>query len=143
MTLILGGLILVGVVVAFVLQPVVQGARASLHREEDELTEAEAARRVALLALRDVEYDFQTGKLDQDDYRTMKRQLSAEALAAMKALEEEGAQESLEAEIAAVRQGLRSGLVCGDCGQWNPQGSRFCGGCGSAMGERQEPAGSV
>ena len=139
----LGGLILVGVVVAFILQPVVQGARASLHREEDELTEAEAARRVALLALRDVEYDFQTGKLDQDDYRAMKRQLSAEALAAMKALEEEGAQESIEAEIAAVRQGLRAGLVCGDCGQWNPQGSRFCGGCGSAMGERQEPAGSV
>ena len=134
--MLLGGLILVGVVVAFILQPVVQGARASLHREEDELTEAEAARRVALLALRDVEYDFQTGKLDQDDYKAMKRQLSAEALAAMKALEEEGAQEAIEAEIAAVRQGLRAGLVCGDCGQWNPQGSRFCGGGVSVMGER-------
>jgi len=138
----LGALLLVGVVVAFILQPVIQGSRASLHREEDELTEAEAARRVALLALRDAEYDFHTGKLDQDDYRDMKRQLSAEALAAMKALEDEDAGASLEAEIAAMRTGLRAGLVCGSCGQRNPPNSRFCGACGTRM-ERQEPAGSA
>ena len=138
-----GALIIVGVVVAFILTPLVQGRRAPLEREDDELTDAQAARRVALLALRDVEYDYHTGKLDETDYRAMKRQLSAEALAAMKALEEDGAQEALEAEIAEMRQGLRAGQVCETCGYRNPEGSRFCGACGSALHTSPAPAESV
>lgn len=138
-----GALILVGAVVAFVLTPLIQDRRASLEREDDELTDAEAARRVALLALRDVEYDYHTGKLDEDDYRAMKRQLSAEALAAMKALEEEGGEEALEAEIAEMRQGLRAGQVCSECGFRNPQGSRFCGACGTALESSPAPAESA
>ncbi|MEJ2540407.1 MAG: zinc ribbon domain-containing protein [Gemmatimonadota bacterium] len=132
-----GALILMGVVVMFILQPLIRGEQAPLDREDDEPTEAESARRVALLALRDVEYDYLTGKLDDQDYRAMKRQLSAEALAAMTAMEEDGGREALEAEIATMRQGLRVGLVCESCGARNPQGSRFCGACGSALGERR------
>ena len=140
---VVGALILVGVVVAFILAPLIQDRRAPLQREDDELTDAEAARRVALLALRDVEYDYHTGKLDEADYRATKRHLSAEALAAMKALEEEGGLEVLEAEIARMRQGLRAGLVCGECGFRNPQGSRFCGACGSALEASPTPAESA
>jgi hypothetical protein len=139
----LGALILVGVVVAFILAPVIQDRRASLQREDDELTEAQAARRVALLALRDIEYDYHTGKLDEKDYREMKRQLSAEALAAMKALEEEGGREALEAEIADMRRGLRAGQVCEECGYRNPEGSRFCGACGTALEPHPAPAEST
>lgn len=139
---VLGALILVGAVVAFILQPVIQGKHASLVREDDEMSEAEARRRVTLLALRDVEYDYHTGKLDETDYKAMKRQFSAEALAAMKAMEEDGAEEALEAEIAAVRQGLATGTACETCGHLNPPGSRFCGACGSPL-EAQETAGSA
>jgi hypothetical protein len=138
-----GALILVGVVVAFILMPLIQDRRASLVREDDELTDAQAARRVALLALRDIEYDYQTGKLDEKDYREMKRQLSAEALLAMKALEEEGGRDELEAEIADMRQGLRAGQVCEVCGFRNPEGSRFCGACGSAQDSPTTPAESA
>jgi flagellar biosynthesis/type III secretory pathway M-ring protein FliF/YscJ len=138
-----GALILVGVVVAFILAPVIQNRRASLEREDDELTEAQAARRVALLALRDVEYDYHTGKLDEKDYREVKRQLSAEALAAMSALEEEGSRDTLETEIAEMRQGLRAGLVCETCGFRNPGGSRFCGACGTALEPSPTPAESA
>lgn len=138
-----GALILVGAVVAYILAPVIQDRRASLEREEDELSDAQAARRVALLALRDVEYDYQTGKLDEKDYREVKRQLSAEALAAMKALEEEGGRDALEAEIADMRQGLRAGNVCEICGFRNPGGSRFCGACGTALEPRPTPAESA
>ncbi|MBT8487377.1 MAG: zinc ribbon domain-containing protein, partial [Gemmatimonadetes bacterium] len=84
-TLYLGVALVAAAVVLFILQPVVRGLHASLEREDDELTETEARKRVALLALRDVEYDFLSGKLDEDDYRSLKAELTAEALAALEA----------------------------------------------------------
>ena len=128
-------------VVLFLLHPVVKGIHASLEREDDELTETEARKRVALLALRDVEYDFLAGKLDESDYRTMKAKLTAEALdalAADEAAKGEGGHTgsaALEAEIAAIRAGLQDGARCGDCGFTNPGGSRFCSACGRALAE--------
>lgn len=87
-TLYIGVALVAAAVVLFILQPVVKGVHASLEREDDELTETEARKRVALLALRDVEYDFLSGKLDEDDYRSLKAELTAEALAALEADEE-------------------------------------------------------
>lgn len=135
--LMLGGILLVIAVVGLVLEPLIRGRTASLQRENDEMTEAEATRRVKLLALRDTDYDYEMGKLDEADYRSLRSQLSAEALAAMKDVETEragvDAEADLEAQIAAVRAGMRSGTVCTDCGHRNPLGSRFCGGCGTAL----------
>lgn len=138
----LGGVILVVTVVVWVLIPVLRGQHASLEREADELTDAEARRRTTLLALRDVEYDFHTGKLDAEDYQELRRELSAEALAALEALESDGSAAAhgldVEAEIAAVRAGLEAGTTCGACGQLNPEGSRFCGSCGGKLPVRPE-----
>jgi len=136
MTLYLGVALIAAAVVLFILQPVVKGIHASLEREDDELTETEARKRVALLALRDVEYDFLSGKLDENDYRALKAELTAEALAALEAdevakkgtaavssaagaatagsvAESRGAagsaEDELEAEIARMRADIRSG----------------------------------
>lgn len=139
MTLYLGVALVAAAVLLFILQPVVKGLHASLEREDDELTETEARKRVALLALRDVEYDYLAGKLDEEDYRALKSQLTAEALAALEADEAArraaGAPEDvdIEAEIARIRAGLRAGLVCGECGFSNEQGSRFCSSCGTRL----------
>jgi hypothetical protein len=146
-TLYVGVALVVAAILIFIMQPVVKGLHASLEREENELTETEARKRVALLALRDVEYDFLAGKLDEEDYRSLKAELTAEALAALEADEaargtgaaaaQSGTQSSmdadLEAEIARVRAGLRSGLVCPDCGFSNENGARFCSACGHAL----------
>ena len=137
----LGALILVVAVVGFILQPVIQGHWASLQQQDDEMSEAEARRRVSLLALRDAEYDFATGKLDESDYRALKRQLSAEALAALKELEASGDTDALEREIAEAREGMKDALRCGACHHRNPPGSRFCGACGTPLAV-QETAGT-
>ncbi|MEM7415367.1 MAG: zinc ribbon domain-containing protein [Gemmatimonadota bacterium] len=138
MTLYLGVALVTAAVVLFLIHPVIQGIHASLDREDDELTETEARKRVALLALRDVEYDFLAGKLDEDDYRTMKAKLTAEALAALAADEEAketGAMGSaeLEAEIAAIRRGLQGAVRCAACDFSNPAGSKFCSACGQPL----------
>lgn len=141
MTFTVGAILLVASVVFFLVQPLVTGQAARLEREEDEMTEAEAKRRVKLLALRDVEYDFATGKLDESDYRALRRELSAEALQALDEAEREEsgspggrtAEEQLEAEIARVRAGLAVGATCDACGHVNPERSRFCSICGAGL----------
>ena len=107
MTLFIGASLVALAVVLFILQPGGKGLHASLERDEFELTDTEARKRVALLALRDVEYDFLAEKLDEHDYRSLKAELTAEALAALEADEQAqsgaGADEDeLEAEIAAM-----------------------------------------
>lgn len=141
----LGAVVLVTAVVLFILEPVVRGRWASLVRDDDEMTETEARRRVTLLALRDVEYDYHTGKLDDADYQDLRRELSAEALEALEAARHEaegGGADELEAEIAAVRDGLRSGTTCETCGHRNPDGSRFCASCGQRLAEGREATAS-
>jgi hypothetical protein len=141
-TLYVGVALITAAVLIFILQPVVKGLHASLERADDELTETEARKRVALLALRDVEYDFLAGKLDEDDYRSLKSELTAEALAALEADEasrtHEGhpADADIEAEIARIRRGMRAGLVCDDCGFSNDEGSRFCSSCGGSLADK-------
>jgi hypothetical protein len=128
-------------VVLFLVHPVVKGLHASLERSADELSETEARKRVALLALRDVEYDYLAGKLDESDYRELKGELTAEALAALEADEAARAREDagvagpadLEAEIARVRLELDSEIPCPSCGFNNEEGSRFCSACGTAL----------
>lgn len=146
MTLLIGVTLVGAAVILFIVQPVVKGLHASLEREDDELTDTEARKRVALLALRDVEYDFLAGKLDEEDYRALKSELTAEALAALEADEAARAEgggtavasrtEDLEVEIARIREHLRSGLVCSSCAYQNEEGSRFCSSCGAALGNR-------
>ena len=141
MTLYVGVALVAAAVLLFIMQPVVKGLHASLEREDDELTETEARKRIALLALRDVEYDFLAGKLDEQDYRSLKSELTAEAMAALEADEaaRDGASApedaDIEKEIARMRAGLKSGVVCVDCGFANEDGSRFCSACGHALAD--------
>ncbi len=154
MALIIGAVLLTGGVILYILLPVIQGRQASLERSEDELTESEAKKRVSLLALRDVEYDFATGKLDETDYKELKGEISREALVALREVEAESESRrrggaplptttgagGVEAAIAAVREGLRRGTTCHTCGHLNADGSRFCAGCGAQLPAAAETA---
>lgn len=152
--ILIAGVLVTLAVVLYVVQPLLTGESARMGRSEDEITEVEARKRTALLALRDAEYDRATGKLDAGDYEKLRAVLSVEALAALDAAreaEEGGAKgsavreggagageieelEALEAEIRTYRAALRDGVLCGECGTPNPGGSRFCAGCGRTLG---------
>ena len=141
MGLTVGAVLFAGAVVLYVLYPLFSGLEAPQTLGWDEITEPEARKTVALRALRDVEYDYHTGKLDDHDYEVLRGELTAEAVAALRDAEGETEAEgwspesesSLEDEILRIREQFRAGAACAACGHRNPDGSRFCAACGEAV----------
>lgn len=152
--LVLGGGLLATAVVLFVLLPVIRGRSALMERTEEDVSEEEHNRETSLRALRDLEYDRFTGKVDEEDYRRLKAELAREALAALDAAEPgQGAaaseaprepashretEEAVEAEIARIRRGLQDGRTCRVCAHVNRPEARYCAQCGRSL-ERGEP----
>ncbi|MFH1764758.1 MAG: c-type cytochrome biogenesis protein CcmI [Gemmatimonadota bacterium] len=149
---IIAALLLVGITVFVILQPVISGEEAPLWSVGEEPSEAQFRKRVFLLQLRDAEYEYAMGKLGEEDYQTLRQEISGEALAAIRAEEAENQVGSglfegptdaeLEEEIATVRSRLSGGYFCSNCGHPNPAGSRFCGDCGTPMKVPETPQSS-
>jgi hypothetical protein len=120
-TLLAFSLLLALLAAAFVVAPLVARREAVLADvAPGAVLDAEARRRVALAALKELEYDYLGGKLDEPDYRAQKQRLSLEALEAMRAAEAVGGG-------AAAAEGRHR------CGFLNPPASRFCAGCGARL----------
>ena len=146
---IIAALLLVGITLFLILQPVISGVGASLEGGGSDPSEAQFRKRVSLLQLRDAEYEFAMGKLDGEDFQKLKKEISAEALAAIREeeLEEEGGafpgggsqDVELEDEIARVRAKMAGGVYCSECGRPNLAGSRFCAECGTRLAAVQPP----
>ncbi len=159
MGLIVGAILVSAGIVLFVMMPVLRGDWAAMGPSDDEVTEVDARKQAALRGLRDAEYDFRSGKIDEADYRVIKSDLARQALAAMEE-EEEGTGsddadeettppaspdtegDRLEAEIARVRKGMSQGRTCPECGHLNVKKSRFCTGCGGRLGGVATAAGN-
>lgn len=147
--LIISAVLMLGISVFFLLQPIIAGKEASLASAGEEPSEAQFKKRVSLLQLRDAEYEFAMGKLGEEDYQTLRKEISAEALAAIRAetAEEEelssvfaDGSADIEDEIAQVRARLSGGAFCSECGFPNGDEARFCGECGTPL-QLPQPSG--
>lgn len=85
---------------------------------------------VALLAIKEAEFDHATGKLDEADYAVLRSAYEERAVHAMQALDREAASEA-PAAPSGPESGLRS--FCTSCGRQAKASDRFCAGCGAAM----------
>jgi transcription elongation factor Elf1 len=124
------GLILLGAASAFVFMPFRVKPR---HGPKKVTTtfNAHEARTAALSALRDLDFDFQTGKVSGEDYPALRAQLVAEAA---KYVEAESAEENrLEALIRARKAAMSSEKPCPQCGKKLDAGARFCPHCGTEL----------
>ena len=121
MTLLIAAVIVALLAAGLVVYPIVYGKSGLLNDTvSGAVVERETRKRVALAALKEVEYDRAAGKLDDADYAAMKGQLELEALSALSAAD------TAEVERAAAPITHRCGFV-------NPGGSRFCAGCGKRL----------
>jgi len=159
----LAGIVVAFAVLAVVLEPLVRGrsgAIASAARDLDDgeidfssVDESESPKIQALLAIKEIEFDRETGKLSDEDYASLKATYQRAALAAMEAEEHTGAGEAPGPALAVCpscgprpessakfcsdcgRPVKLSGEVtlCGACGVPAPPGAKFCGECGGRL----------
>jgi hypothetical protein len=95
-------------------------------------------------AIRDLDFDFQTGKVDQKDYAELRQQLEGEAVQVLRQLDAGDALVALDHEIEQQVLALRrhsGSTVCGSqrescsgCGTPLDDGENFCPDCGQATG---------
>jgi Tfp pilus assembly protein FimT len=79
-------------VVAIVGAPLRMSARERVRGEAaDVIAELEARKEAKYREIRDAEMDLRTGKLSEEDHRVLDRQLRAEAVVILKALDDAGA----------------------------------------------------
>ena len=94
-------------------------------------------------AIRDLDFDFQTGKVDQKDYTELRQQLEREALQILRQLDAADPLVALDHEIEQQVLTLRrhrASTVCGasreacfHCGTPLENGENFCPCCGQAL----------
>ena len=90
-----------------------------------------------LLTLRDLDFDFKTGKVSEEDYQPLRAQLLAEAAQYIESEKKE--EEQLEALIQSRRNGKRQNK-CEHCGATLEAGQRFCSKCGASVNSESCPS---
>lgn len=101
--------------------------------EEDEDTRSG----VALTALKEIEFDRETGKLSDDDYAFLKQKYTVEALTALRSESDDvgpDVETQVAARVAAIRGEASSTAACSGCGAGVEPGARFCPSCGTPVG---------
>ncbi len=138
-SLLIGLALLIGVAF-FVIQPFLE--RRALR--EKPVTEAEALtaeRESLLIALRDLDFDYATGKITTEDYAPQRAVLLARGVAVLKQLDALGAatDDSADDEIErAIAQRRRARPTCTECGVALEAGDRFCRSCGAKVARTAE-----
>jgi hypothetical protein len=83
--------------------------------------------------LKEIEFDFQAGKLLEEDYHALLARYRAEAVAILQQLDKATAEADtqIEREVAALRRS--AALICPACGRHYQEGDRFCAGCDAPL----------
>jgi hypothetical protein len=139
------GALLIGALVLWLVFSPMLSRGPELLMPPEPVADEETRSGIALLALKEIEFDRATGKLSDGDYETLKARYGAEALSA---LDQDSSQRAGEAAstdpetmIAARLQQLRSahgaGALapppCSTCGPRPELDALFCSSCGRAL----------
>ena len=123
---IVGALAIAALVLWLVFEPVLGLPRTGLDLLEPEAPE-ETRRGTALLALKEIEFDRETGKLSDRDYDLLKARYSVEALSAI-AEEDAGPPAGIPASPDVGNPS------CASCGPRPESDAVFCSNCGRRLG---------
>ena len=119
------GFILVGAALVFVSRPFWEKRKKSA--KVSTITDINR-RESVLAALRDLDFDFKTGKVSEEDYQPLRAQLLAEAAQYIESEKDE--EQKLEALIQARRKTPQK-ITCEHCGTPMEADQKFCSKCGA------------
>ncbi|MHB8867292.1 MAG: hypothetical protein ACYC6T_10180 [Thermoleophilia bacterium] len=103
----------------------------------EDLVELHHRRESTYSAIKELEFDFRTGKLSEEDFRELDVRYRTDALELMDAIEEwgeDGGGAALEAHDAEAEPLIEDGdaeALCGECGAVVSPAHRFCASCGA------------
>jgi len=143
-------------VVAFVAYPFLQERLGTDEEVElpEETEELYRRKESTYSALKELEFDYKTGKLSESDFKELDAKYRAEAievLAALDELEKAEGRPGVRARPVAPARGSQPAAaaskagragpsaleqeegVCAECGVDNPAGAKFCRSCGQAL----------
>lgn len=96
------------------------------------LAKLEEEKESAYNALKEAEFDYETGKLSDEDFQAIKDKYGAKAVEAMKKLENYQGKKVGGTKRESSR-GLSPKNFCSSCGAKIEKGAKFCGSCGIAQ----------
>lgn len=127
-------LILIGAVAAIIVYPLFRRSETGAVMPTPQA--APARTRLALAAIKELEFDYATGKIDDDDYRALRARYDARAVDALEHPEPRNAgpqptTEDVSAQLEAEIRAARGRRFCTNCGGPLPKTARFCPACGT------------
>jgi hypothetical protein len=134
---------LVGMVALWlVLQPLI-GTHRRIPPPFEPIDPEETPRGAALAALKEIDFDRETGKLSDGDYEFLKAKYTALALEALRAEPLDVTPDTIEAMVAARVRSLRSSgstpATCSSCGPRPEPDAVFCSSCGNRLTPAERP----
>ncbi len=137
-------IILACIVSVFVVMPIVQasvrrgkaGALDSNHRA----SELEERKKTIYSAIKDIEFDYQMGKISEEDFKELRQQYKDEAIGILKKLDKAqmkqmkpAAQQQTQGKGAAKME--KTAQFCWVCGTGIAENDKFCPNCGTNLSE--------
>ncbi len=113
--------------IAFLIAPL-RGGRQPEDTVETRAARLVAEREVVYASIRDLDEDFETGKLTSQDHAALRGELRAQAV------------QLLQAEREAAPAAAAQDSACASCGAELPRDVRFCPGCGTGLAKPQGTA---
>ncbi len=150
---ILAGLALTLLTVAFVAIPLIQHRGKDVTETERLSSELQAGRDRVLSSLQELEMDFNTGKILEEDYQDQRQALMKEGAGILRRIDVLKAggdvspkgdeiDDEIEAAIAQIRSDKENGDggFCPSCGSEVKAGDLFCIRCGNTLAGMEEKA---
>ena len=134
-------LLLTGLTIAFVAYPLFRrSSRPDDAAEPEKLRELSSSRDTTYSMLKELEFDFQSGLLTEDDYRDLEARYKKKAISILRNIDdvkedaevEEEIEDEIEKQVIKLRQSRRQ--FCPQCGARREEDARFCSHCGTTLG---------
>ncbi len=123
---------------AFVVYPLFkQRSRSVDSVEHEKLQELSSKRDTTYSMLKELEFDFQSGILTEEDYRDLEARYKRKAISILRDIDdlEKGieVEEEIEKQVLELRRG--KGRFCPQCRARCQEGDRFCSRCGASLSQ--------
>ena len=131
-------LVLTVLTFAFIVYPLFKQRSPSVDLVKDEkLQELHSKRDTTYSMLKELEFDFQSSTLTEEDYRDLEARYKGKAISILKDIDDlqknTEVEEEIERQVLELRQG--KGRFCPQCGAGYHESDHFCSQCGASLSQ--------